>query len=465
MLMKDRKEQISEAENQYFDLVIIGGGITGAGIARDASGRLMKVALFEKDEFASGTSSRSSKLIHGGIRYLERLEIGLVLESLRERAILFEIAPHLVRPLSFIMPIYKGSRIGMNKMSLGLWLYDLLAFFGGGSLAVHQRLNAKQTLYQVPLKQTDLLGSFIYLDAYTDDRLLTIETIASAQRQGALCMEHAFVEKVILKNDLCAAIQVRCAKTHKEFIVRSKHFAGALGPWVDIFGQKNFAKWKTCLSPTKGVHIVLRREKLKIDHAVVIPDDKNSRIIFVIPRDDALLVGTTETDYKEDPSEVKVLPEDVDYLLAQCANYFPNVKLTQKDIIGSYAGVRPLVKASDKNSSTRTSRRHKIWTGGQNLQNVTFVAGGKLTTYRKIAQDVVDHILRKFSLEDRLLFTHSRTLEPLNPKITFTQMQKASQMIPIWSKETGYTTEHLQKLVYRYGMETEDILNSESLPL
>ena len=456
--MEDRARQISKAEDQYFDLVIIGGGITGAGIARDASGRLMKVALFEKGEFASGTSSRSSKLIHGGIRYLERLEIGLVLESLKERAILFEIAPHLVWPLSFVMPIYKGSRMSMNKISIGLWLYDLLAFCGGGSLTIHQRLSAKQTLHQVPLKQTDLLGSFIYLDAYTDDRLLTVETINSAQRQGALCMQHAFVEKVMLKNDRCEAVCVRCAKTNRQFVVRAKHFVGALGPWVDIFGQKNFAKWKNCLSPTKGVHIVLKKEKLKIDQAVVIPDDKNSRIIFMIPRGDILLIGTTETNYQEDPNDVKVLPEDIDYLLTQCANYFPNVQITQEDVMESYAGVRPLVSVGDEKSPTRISRRHRIW-DGEDLSNVTFIAGGKLTTYRKIAEDVVNHILRKFSLEDRLHFSQSCSLEPLNPKITLAQIQKALQMIPVWSKETGQTVEQLEKLIYRYGMETEDILN------
>ncbi len=461
--MENRDKQISKAEDQYFDLVIIGGGITGAGIARDANSRLMKVALFEKGEFASGTSSKSSKLIHGGIRYLERLEIGLVLESLRERSILFEIAPHLVHPLPFVVPIYKKSRIGMNKMSVGMCLYDLLAFFGGGSLAVHRRLNVKQTLYQVPLKQTDLLGSFIYLDAYTDDKLLTIETMTSAQRQGALCLQHASVEKVILKNKQCEAVQVRCVKTNRQFIVRAKHFVGALGPWVDIFGQKNFAKWKTSLFPTKGVHIVLKKEKLNINHAVVVPDDKNSRIVFVIPRDNVLLVGTTETSYREDPSEVKVLPEDVDYLLTQCINYFPKMKVTRKDIIGAYAGIRPLVKADDKMISTQVSRRHKIWTDRQDLQNVTFVAGGKLTTYRKIALDVVDHILKTFPLQDRLGFTHSRTLEPLNPKITFAQIQKALQMIPIWSKETGQSAEYLQKLAYRYGMETEDVLSIHTL--
>ena len=350
----------------------------------------------------------------------------------------------------------------MNKMSIGMCLYDLLAFCGGGSLAVHQRLNVKQTLHQVPLKQTDLLGSFIYLDAYTNDRLLTVETMASAQRQGALCLQHASVEEVILKNNRCEAVQVRCMKTHRQFTVRAKHFVGALGPWVDIFGQKNFEKWKPCLSPTKGVHIVLKKEKLNINHAVVVSDDKNSRIIFVIPRNNMLLVGTTETHYQEDPSKVQVLPEDIDYLLTQCAHYFPKIKITQKDIIGAYAGIRPLVKADDKVSSTHVSRRHKIWTDHQDLQNVTFVAGGKLTTYRKIALDVVDHILQTFSLEDRLHFTHSHTLEPLNPKITSTQIQKALQMIPIWSRETEHTTEHLQKLAYRYGMETEDILNSHT---
>ena len=459
--MEDRKKQISKAESHLFDLVIIGGGITGAGIARDASSRLMKVALFEKNEFASGTSSRSSKLIHGGIRYLENLEIKLVFEALRERAILFEIAPHLIHPLSFLIPVYKNSRIGMTKMSLGMWLYDLLSFCGGGDSTMHQRLNVSETINQVPLKQTDLLGSFIYQDASTDDRLLTIETIRSAQRQGALCMNHAFVEKVIFKNNQSDTIQVQCTKTHKRFYVRAKHFVGALGPWVDIFGQKNFNNWKSHLRLSKGVHIILKKEKLNIKHAVVVSDDKNSRIIFVIPRDNALLVGTTETDYREDPSDVKVLSEDIDYLLVQCANYFPKMKITRQDIISSYAGVRPLVHNSGSTrSSGQISRRHKIWTGCEGVKNVTFVAGGKLTTYRKIAQDVVDHILQRFSIEDKSHFTHSRTLEALNPKITSTQIQKALQMIPLWSKETGQTYEQLQKLVRHHGMETEDILNT-----
>lgn len=457
----DRKKQILKAESNLFDLVIIGGGITGAGIARDASSRSMKVALFEKDEFASGTSSRSSKLIHGGIRYLENLEIGLVFEALRERAILFEIAPHLIHPLSFLLPIYKNSRIGMTKMNLGLWLYDLLAFCGGGSSTMHQRLNVSETVNQAPLKQTDLLGSFIYQDASTDDRMLTIETIRSAQRQGALCMNHAFVEKVISKNNQSDTVQIQCAKTHKRFYVRAKHFVGALGPWVDIFGQKNFNKWKSHLHPTKGVHIVLKKEKLNTKHAIVISDDKNSRIIFVIPRDNALLIGTTETDYKEDPSDVKVLPEDVDYLLAQCVYYFPKIKINKKDIIDSYAGVRPLVNKSSVHLGGQMNRRHKIWTGCQDVKNVTFVAGGKLTTYRKIAQDVVDHVLKRFSIEDKAYFTRSCTLEPLNPKITPAQIQKALQMIPTWSKETGQTYEQLQTLVKRYGMETEDILNKD----
>lgn len=395
-----------------FDLAIIGGGINGAGIARDAALRGMKVALIEACDFASGTSSRSSKLIHGGIRYLENFEFKLVFEALSERKKLFAMAPHLVHPLRFMLPLYRSGRVGMFKMGLGMWAYDALSLFQAPEL--HEHLNKKESLERQPLLQGhDLLGAYIYSDAYMDDDRLVLETLRSANEASALCANYVKAYGAIFDADgKVKGLKCRDQLTQTEFQIRSRHVISCVGPWTDELGQEFFEKWKPVLRPTKGVHLTFDRKKLKLSSAVVMGTEE--RIVFAIPRHEMVIVGTTDTDFKERPQEVTTGLEDVHYLLGVVEKYFPGAQIKQSDILASYAGVRPLVQDS-ADSEGKTSREHVIWTS---KENVTFVAGGKYTTYRLIAEQSVEKVLEKFSMEEQMKFRSGDTEAPLNPYVT-----------------------------------------------
>ena len=326
-----------------FDLVIVGGGITGAGVAREAALRGLRVALLEKHDFASGTSSRSSKMIHGGLRYLESLEFSLVFESLAERSHLFEMAPHLVHSLRFVIPLYQSSSsVSQWRLSAGMWLYDLLAFHRSQQL--HEFWSRKMVHQQMPLLSTeDLQCAFVYSDAYTDDALLVIETLRSAALAGAQALSHA--EVVGCQRKGSGEIQsVRCrTQEGEEFNVRGHCFVSAVGPWTDIFGETMTPSWVPALRPTKGIHLTLRRERLPLKQAVVMMDERNKRLIFVLPRQDMILIGTTDTPAEGTPENITANSKEVEYLLQMCALYFPQAKIEKKDVCAVFAGVRPLV--------------------------------------------------------------------------------------------------------------------------
>lgn len=407
-----RSSQIAQMKERQFDLVIVGGGITGAGVARDAALRGMSVALVEASDFASGTSSRSSKLIHGGIRYLENFEFKLVFEALSERHKLFNIAPHMVHPLRFMIPLYRGGRVGMFKMGLGMWLYDALSLFQAPQM--HERLNSEETLKRMPtLKGENLLGSYVYSDAYMDDDRLTLETLRSAHSAGALTVN--YTKAVGLKFDeqgYANEVLVKDLLGGSEFAIKAHHVVSTVGPWTDHFGSSVYKKWEKILRPTKGVHLTFAQERLPLSSAVVMGAEE--RIVFGIPRHEMVIVGTTDTDYPGDPSEVSATPEDIRYLLGVVERYFPGAQIKEKDIIASYAGVRPLVK-DDSSSAGKTSREHTIFT---DEHRVTFVAGGKYTTYRRMSQEIVDKILKFRSHEKRAQWARCFTNQPLNPHVT-----------------------------------------------
>lgn len=410
----ERLKNINDMASCDFDLCIIGGGITGAGTARDAASRGMKVCLIEQNDFASGTSSRSSKLIHGGIRYLENLEFGLVFEALNERHILFDIAPHLVHPLSFVLPVYKGGRVGMFKMGLGMWLYDTLALLHTPKF--HERLSANGTMNKVPqLREDGLLGSYMYSDAYMDDDRLVIETLRSAHRYGGKLANYIKAGHGIFdEGGRLKALEAEDKISGKKVTIKAKHFVSTVGPWTDQFAESLF-EWKKILRPSKGIHLTLSRERLPLQEAVVMATDKDSRIIFGIPRHDMVIVGTTDTDFKESPETVHSTKDDVSYLLRIVDGYFPEAKITEGDIIASYSGVRPLV-ADGSSTESKTSREHVIL---HTQRNVTFVAGGKYTTYRRMARDIVEVVLKEeFSLEERVKYARNQTREVINPIIT-----------------------------------------------
>jgi glycerol-3-phosphate dehydrogenase len=451
-----REKNIKAMSEEVFDLVVIGGGITGAGVARDAASRGMSVALVEMQDFAQGTSSRSSKLIHGGIRYLENLEFGLVFEALSERRLLFDIAPNLVHPLRFVLPLYKDARVGMFKMGLGMWLYDALSMFEAPEL--HERLDARESIERLPLLQRrELVGSYVYSDAYMDDDRLVHETLRSASNKGALAANFVTANDAQMTNGKVSSIGCTDTLSGKKFNIRGRHFISSVGPWTDELANSLFHDWKKILRPSKGVHLTFSRDRLQLTEAVVMAEGK--RIVFGIPRHEMCIVGTTDTDYSGDPKDVSATEEDVHYLLNVANQYFPGAKLTASDIIASYAGVRPLV---DDGSATegKTSREHVII---DDPRNVTFVAGGKYTTYRRMAAQTVEAALQNFPLEEQVKFQKNETKTPLNDKATPSKMDEALRAADDWSKEFHITKEAAHFLAGRHGLEALDILEAARL--
>jgi glycerol-3-phosphate dehydrogenase len=447
----DRAKNLKSFESEIFDLVIIGGGITGAGVARDAAMRGMSVALVEAQDFAQGTSSRSSKLVHGGIRYLENMEFKLVFEALSERTKLFEMAPHLVHPLRFMIPLYQGGRVGMGKMGMGMWLYDALSLF---QAEMHERLDRSETAERMPvLRQNGLLGSFVYSDAYMDDDRLVYETLRSANQHGAKCAN--FVEAIGAKFDSQGKISaVKCEDlvAKKKFSLRGRHTISCVGAWTDQVGSLLLKKWKDILRPTKGVHLTFEKSRLPLSSAVVMGAEK--RIVFGIPRHEMVIVGTTDTDFSESPEKVVTTHEDVDYLLGVVDEYFPQANISKEDIVASYAGVRPLVK-DEAGSEGKTSREHTIMTDDH---GITFVAGGKYTTYRLMAQQIVEEALKYFSIEDRVKFNRCQTSLPLNPLVTLDTMSMNEDLKNEFLKKTKLSATEVQQLVDRHGGESSEML-------
>lgn len=450
-----RAQDLASLEGRVFDLLILGGGINGAGVAREAALRGLNVVLVEAYDFAEGTSSRSSKLIHGGIRYLENLEFGLVFESLNERNRLFDLAPHLVHPLKFVLPIYQESRHPMWKISLGMWLYDVLSLFEAPE--THQRLGKKELLADYPyLRREGLLGGFSYYDAYTEDDRLVLETLRSAAATGhARLINHCAALPELESSGECLKMKVRDKFTDQTHQVRARHIVSTLGPWTDFFAKEWLSGWRPVLRPTKGIHLVFSKDRFPVHHAVVMNDDVKGRIVFVLPREEFVLLGTTDTDFPHEPSGVKVEPDDVSYLLKMAAEYFPKVGLTREDVVSCYAGVRPLFD-DQSGSETKTSREHHIFSVDP---GVTFVTGGKFTTYRRIAEEAVEAALARFPLEQQVRFSRSYSEQPLNPAVTWQRYGWAQRQTGEWSKRFQLAESEVKYLVQRYGAEAFTLLN------
>lgn len=450
----DRAVHRQRLQNQVFDLVIVGGGINGAGVARDACLRGMKVALIEARDFASGTSSKSSKLIHGGIRYLENFEFHLVFEALSERKKLLDIAPHLVHPLRFFIPLYEGGRVGMTKMGLGMWAYDALALFDAPES--HDRWSASESVDLVPsLQPKDLLGGYTYSDAYMDDDRLVFETLRSANERDLTAANYvkAIGAQQNEKGEV-VALKARDERNGEEFWIRGRHFLSTVGPWTDELGHQLFKDWQDKLRPTKGVHLTFTRERFPLPCAVVMAAE--SRIVFAIPRHEMVIVGTTDTDFKGDLNGVRAEAEDVKYLLGVVEKYFPGLNITAKDIVASYAGVRPLVK-DDATTEGKTSREHTIMT---DEHGVTYVMGGKYTTYRLIAEQAMNQILKSFPIGERVKFGVCQTEAPLNPKVTRDVFQRLDVHTRELVKISKLSSKECRTLLERHGLEAFDMVKS-----
>jgi glycerol-3-phosphate dehydrogenase len=368
---------------QDFDLLVIGGGITGCGVARDAAMRGLKVALVERDDFASGTSGRSSRLVHGGIRYLEHGQLHLVYESIRERQTLLRIAPHLVKPLAFTWPIYRGARVGRVRLSAGLLAYYLMA---GGRSRMHSTLNSRETLEREPsLESTGLTGGAVYYDASTDDARLTIANALAAQERGATVTSHASVTGILRSREKAIGATVSHRYSGETEEVRARVIVNATGVWDNEFSSDTARRRNR---GSKGAHISVPRDRVGNRDALTLISPIDGRVMFCLPAGSQTIVGTTDNWTDESPESVHASVADVDYLLRSANSYFPKAELTRADVVSAWAGIRPLASAPEGNPSA-ASREHSIVTDSSGVIHIT---GGKLTTYRSMAAEIVDRV-------------------------------------------------------------------------
>ena len=394
----DRGERIARATSTRFDVVVIGGGITGAGIARDAALRGLSVVLLEADDWASGTSSRSSRLVHGGVRYLEHGHLHLVFESSRERRALLRLAPHLVRPLQFTWPVYRGARVPRWKLVAGLFLYDALALFR--NVGNHRALSTAGVLASEPsLRREGLEGGAQYWDAATDDARLTLATAMGAREAGAVTLNHVTVEGIRQRRGRADGVRARDRLTGNELLIETRTVVNATGPWSDEVQRLYEPDAASGVRGTKGVHVLVPRARLGNRAALTLVAPSDGRVMFALPAGSAgefAMIGTTDTRTEEHPAEVRAAPEDVAYLLAAANHFFPGAQLTTADVVTAWAGIRPLASgawARDEGGATRAagaaSREHAITVGRSGVISIT---GGKLTTYRAMAAEVVDAV-------------------------------------------------------------------------
>ena len=398
-----RDQQIERLRTEQFDLLVIGGGITGAGIALDAATRGLKVALVEKSDFASGTSSRSTKLIHGGLRYLAQFHFRLTREALSERSVLQKLAPHLVEPIPFLFPIYH-KRLEVWRVNTGLWLYDLMA--GLRRTKLHRRLSRQDTLARMPqLNPEGLRASFVYYDSRTDDARLVVEVLKAAVANGAAIANYLMADRILTKEGRATGVAARDVLGEATFDIRAHKVVVAAGVWLDHVLDGGEPTGRRRVRPAKGVHLVVPRERLGGDLAVVFPTP-DDRLMFVIPWQGATLIGTTDTDYTGPLDEPRADRADVDYILKVVNSTFPGVELSDADVISLQAGLRPLVD-NGGDETAKVSREDRVF---ENPDGSIAIAGGKLTTYRQMGRKVVDLAVRRLGEEGFLRRRpHSRT--------------------------------------------------------
>jgi glycerol-3-phosphate dehydrogenase len=369
---------------RQFDLLVIGGGITGCGIAYEAASRGLAVALVDKADFAWGTSSRSSRLVHGGVRYLEHGHIHLVFESSAERHALLRIAPHLVRPLEFTWPVYQGARISRWKLGAGLFAYDALALFR--NVARHQRLSHDAVLEREPaLQPTGLRGGASYFDAATDDARLTLANALGAAEAGAVVVNHAAVTRLIVAQERAAGAVVADQMGGRDLEVHARIVVNATGPWSDDLRALDDGA-SSGVRGSKGAHITISRAQLGNRNAVTMISPQDGRVLFALPAGAFAIVGTTETETSAAPDDARASHDDVRYLLTAANCFFPAADLHERDVVSAWAGIRPLV-ADDVTSPGALSREHVIQSSKHGVVSIT---GGKLTTYRVMARQTIE---------------------------------------------------------------------------
>jgi glycerol-3-phosphate dehydrogenase len=442
-------ELLSNAQvphNQVFDVIVVGGGITGAGVARDAALRGLSCLLLEKGDFASGVTSKSTRLIHGGLRYLANFEVDLVAESLRERAILRQQAPYLIHPMPILIPIYKEDPHGRAIMSIGIHLYDLLSH--EKDIPHYFTSNRETTLgFEPRLNKEGLAGSALFYDhqIMMPERLV-IENIVSAREAGALLLNYTRVEKIEETNNGVEVLaQDMLSKAASPF--RAKVLVNAAGPWIDRVRHAGNLDQRKIIYPTKGVHLVVPR----LSEQALFVTSRDGRMFFILPLGAYSLIGTTDTKYGGDLDEVHADQDDIDYLLRESKRVLPGLSLDRGSILYTYAGIRPL--AFSGASESRISRKHRVIQEGKTGRIIT-IAGGKLTTYRNMAKDTVDAACRVIGVKARCT-TDNRAL-PGGLSDGYERYLK--EAVPAMSSQYSVAPELVRHLIGFYGSRSKDVL-------
>lgn len=446
------------ARGERFDLVVVGGGITGAGVALDAASRGLRTVLVERDDFASGTSSRSSKLVHGGLRYLQQGDVRLVYEALAERQRLRRNAPHLVEVLPFLLPIFTRDGLFNRKLAWALgkamWMYDLT---GGARIGkLHKRLSVDDALGYMPTLPRDrLAGAYLYYDATTDDARLTLAVARTAALDhGAIALNRARVDGFLHDGDQLSGVRVTASDGDAErtIEIHADHVVSAAGVWSDRVRGLDRETAPDTIRPAKGVHITVPWEKVRNEIAAVVPVPGDRRSVFVVPWGDQTYIGTTDTDYDGPIDDPRCTPEDVEYLL-RAINGSIAEPLTAADITGTWAGLRPLVKTATSGRTADLSRRHRVTVDDDGLVSIN---GGKLTTYREMAEDTVDTVVGR--LDDAVrgrIHPRARTTRlPLRGAVGYRQVRDAGAGA---AGRSGLGTTAVEHLADRFGGEARTL--------
>jgi glycerol-3-phosphate dehydrogenase len=434
------------------DVLVIGGGITGAGVARDAAMRGLKTVLVERHDLGWGTSSRSSRLVHGGLRYLETGDLRLVLEANRERRVLLRIAPHLVWPLPFIFPVHRGDRVGRGRLAAGMWLYDLLALFR--NVKPHRMLGKRALLEAEPmLRERGLQGGALFYDAQCDDARLVLATARSAIHHGALVANYTAVLGLERTAGRVVGAQVEDSLGGGRGVIRASVVVNATGPWSDRIRLMEDAGAAPLLRPTKGIHVVVERRRIDHKHGIIFTSPIDGRVLFILPWGDLSYIGTTDTDSPESPDRLEVRSEEIIYLLRSANARFPNARLTLEDVRASWAGLRPLVAEREARAASSRSRDHTIVQGSGGMITV---AGGKLTTYRVMARDVVDRAVRELRFREGrsrpgAALTEEEAL-PGGETADFGPFRERGLELGVWPESVDHLLRH-------YGTEAAGIYN------
>lgn len=451
---KNRNHLIEQLTKDKFDLLVVGGGITGAGIALDATARGLKVALVEMQDFASGTSGRSTKLIHGGLRYLKQGEFALVAEVGKEREIIHKNAPHLTKPESMLLPLVKNGSLNKFSASIGMYIYEWLA--GVKKNELHKRLNKLQTLLVEPrLKSDHLKGGILFYEYRTDDARLTLEVLKEAAARGAIIINYTQVTGFIYKDKVIAGATIKDVLSEEMHQINAEYVVNAGGPWVDELDELDKKKRESKLHITKGIHLVCDHKKLPVKQSLYF-DTFDKRMLFVIPRDGKTYIGTTDTFYSGNLTEPKITAEDRDYVLKCVNSFFPENTLQISDIESGWAGLRPLINKPGKGPS-EISRKDEMFLSSSGMLTI---AGGKLTGYRKMAERVVNAIADSIQKKQNIKLKECSTQ---NIPLSGGDLKGAENFETLVKKKTkdglahGLTLQETQILIYRYGSNVDEL--------